>query len=256
MKATPLQQRRLSDDIVERIETLILEGSLHPGERLPAERALAEEFGVSRPSLREAIQKLVARGLLISRHGGGTFVSDTLGSSFRDPMLELLEHNPEAQRDLIEFRHTLEGACAYYAALRATEPDRERLKAAFERVQNCYLHQGRVSRKEEGRADALFHLAIAEASHNAVLLHTIRSLFELLEHNVVTNIGGMLPLGSVVRDKLLAQHQALYEAIVGGRADDARRIASEHLEYVNIVLEETRAEVKRLERAQRRRETA
>ena len=170
MKATPVQQRRLSDDIVERIEALILEGSFQAGERLPAERALAEEFGVSRPSLREAIQKLVARGLLISRHGGGTFVSESLGSSFRDPMVELLEHNPEAQRDLIEFRHTLEGSCAYYAALRATEPDRERLKTAFERVQDSYLRQGRISRAEEGRNDALFHLAIAEASHNAVLL--------------------------------------------------------------------------------------
>ncbi|MDX9717930.1 MAG: GntR family transcriptional regulator [Thauera sp.] len=256
MKATPLQQRRLSDDIVERIETLILEGSLRPGERLPAERALAEDFGVSRPSLREAIQKLVARGLLISRHGGGTFVSDSLGSSFRDPMLELLENNPEAQRDLIEFRHTLEGACAYYAALRATDLDRQRLKAAFERVQDCYLQQGRVSRSEEGRADALFHLAIAEASHNAVLLHTIRSLFDLLEHNVVTNIGGMLPLGSVVRDRLLAQHEALYRAIVDGRADDARRKASEHLDYVQEVLVDTLDEAKRIERAKRRREPA
>lgn len=256
MKPTPLQPRRLSDSIVERIETLILEGSLQPGERLPAERALADEFGVSRPSVREAIQKLVARGLLVSRHGGGTFVNAALGASFRDPMLDLLEHRPEAQRDLIEFRHTLEGACAYYAALRATEPDRARLKAAFERVQDCYLQQGRISRAEEGRADAMFHLAIAEASHNAVLLHTIRSLFELLEHNVVTNIGGMLPLGSSVRDKLLAQHQALYDAIVGGRADDARRQASEHLDYVQEVLKDTRDEVRRIERAQRRREPA
>ena len=79
MKAAPVQQRRLADDIVDRIETLILEGTLKPGERLPAERALAEEFGVSRPSLREALQKLVARGLLQSRHGGGTFVSEALG---------------------------------------------------------------------------------------------------------------------------------------------------------------------------------
>ena len=256
MKPAPLQPRRLSDSIVERIETLVLEGSLRPGERLPAERALAEEFGVSRPSVREAIQKLVARGLLVSRHGGGTFVNSTLGASFRDPMIELLERNPEAQRDLIEFRHTLEGACAYYAAQRATAPDRERLKAAFERVQDCYLQQGRISRADEGRADALFHLAIAEASHNAVLLHTIRSLFELLEHNVVTNIGGMLPLGSAVRDKLLAQHQTLYDAIVGGRPDDARRLASEHMDYVQEVLDETRDEALRIERAQRRREPA
>lgn len=256
MKAAPLQQRRLSDDIIARIETLILEGSFRAGERLPAERALAEEFGVSRPSLREAIQKLVARGLLISRHGGGTFVSESLGSSFRDPMIELLEHNPEAQRDLIEFRHTLEGSCAYYAALRATEPDRERLKTAFERVQDSYLRQGRISRAEEGRNDALFHLAIAEASHNAVLLHTIRSLFDLLERNVVTNIGGMYPQGGEIRDKLLAQHEALYKAIIDRRPDDARRVACEHLDYVQEVLAQTQDGERRTERANRRRTPA
>mgnify|MGYP001363810355 CR=1 FL=1 len=254
MSTGKIAVQRLSDTIAHELERRILEGALKPGDRLQPERDLAAELGVSRPSLREAIQKLISKGLLVSRHGGGTFVNSTLGTSFRDPMIELLGRNPEAQRDLIEFRHTLEGACAYYAAQRATAPDRERLKAAFERVQDCYLQQGRVSRTDEGRADALFHLAIAEASHNAVLLHTIRSLFELLEHNVVTNIGGMLPLGSAVRDRLLAQHEALYRAIVEARADDARRLASEHMDYVQEVLNDNRDEIERIERAQRRRE--
>lgn len=64
-----VRPRRLSDDIVERLEAMVLEGSLRAGERLPAERVLAEQFGVSRPSLREAIQKLSAKGLLVSRQG-------------------------------------------------------------------------------------------------------------------------------------------------------------------------------------------
>ena len=90
MEVGQIKQRRLSDNIVEQLETMILEGTLQPGQRLPAERALAEQFGVSRPSLREAVQKLVAKGLLISRQGGGNYVSDTLGSSFSDPLLALL----------------------------------------------------------------------------------------------------------------------------------------------------------------------
>lgn len=179
-----------------------------------------------------------------------------LGSTFSDPLLHLLESNPDAQRDLLEFRHTLEGSCAFYAAQRATPVDHERLRAAFDELQRCYAPNSKASRAEEGAADARFHLAIAEASHNAVLLHTIRSLFELLEHNVVTNIGGMLPLGSAVRDKLLAQHQSLYDAIAGGRPDDARRLASEHMDYVQEVLDESHDEVLRIERARRRREPA
>ncbi len=151
MEVGQVRQRRLSDDIVSQLETMILEGTLKAGERLPAERALAERFGVSRPSLREAIQKLAARGLLVSRQGGGNYVADSLGSTFSDPLLQLLESNPEAQRDLLEFRHTLEGSCAFYAAQRATELDRQRLREAFAALQDCYSRSGKVTRAEEGR---------------------------------------------------------------------------------------------------------
>ena len=252
MEVGLVQPRRLSDGIVTQLETLILEGSLKAGERLPAERVLAERFGVSRPSLREAIQKLVARGLLVSRQGGGNYVAESLGSTFSDPLLQLLENNAEAQRDLLEFRHTLEGACAYYAAQRATDVDRQRLAEAFARLQDCYSRPGKVSRAEEGAADASFHLAIAEASHNAVLLHTIRGLFDLLKHNVVTNIGGMYLQRSETRDRLREQHQALFEAIIERRAEAARDLSHQHIHYVQEELAEAQQEVKRLERAQRR----
>ncbi|OPB20264.1 FCD domain-containing protein [Pseudomonas fluorescens] len=247
-----VRQRRLSDDIVEQLEGMILEGTLKSGERLPAERALAERFGVSRPSLREAIQKLAAKGLLVSRQGGGNYVVDSLGSTFSDPLLHLLESNPEAQRDLLEFRQTLEASCAYYAALRATEVDRERLTAAFEALQDCYARADEVSRVEEGAADARFHLAIAEASHNAVLLHTIRGLFDLLKRNVVTNIGGMYQQRTETRDMLINQHRDLYVAIIEGRAEQARDVSTRHLLYVQEVLEEVRQEVQRVARAERR----
>ncbi|WP_166367068.1 FCD domain-containing protein [Pseudomonas akapageensis] len=252
MSFNQVRQRRLSDDIVERLEGMILEGTLKAGERLPAERVLAEQFGVSRPSLREAIQKLVAKGMLVSRQGGGNYVIESLGSTFSDPLLQLLENNPEVQRDLLEFRHTLEGSCAYYAALRATELDRERLKAAFDALQDCYTRGDEASRAQEGAADASFHLAIAEASHNAVLLHTIRGLFDLLKRNVVTNIGGMYKQRSETRDMLINQHRELYQAIIEGRAQDAREVSSRHILYVQEVLDEVREEVQRVARAERR----
>jgi GntR family transcriptional repressor for pyruvate dehydrogenase complex len=249
----PVQQRRLSDNIVDRLEAMILEGTLKAGERLPAERALAERFGVSRPSLREAIQKLVAKGLLSSRQGGGNYVANGVGSTFRDPLLHLLENSADVQRDLLEFRHTLEGSCAYYAAVRATEPDHQRLREAFDDLLDCYSRQGEVTRAEEGAADARFHLAIAEASHNAVLLHTIRGLFDLLRRNVVTNIGGMYAQRGETRDMLLQQHRELFEAIIARRADEARQISERHIDYVQEVLLEAQDEVRRVNVAKRRR---
>ncbi len=247
-----VQQRRLSDDIVERLQGMILEGTLKPGERLPAERVLAEQFGVSRPSLREAIQKLAAKGLLVSRQGGGNYVAEALGSTFSDPLLQLLENNADAQRDLLEFRHTLEGACAYYAAQRATELDQQRLAAAFAELQDCYARSDTVTRMEEGMADAHFHLAIAEASHNAVLLHTIRGLFDLLKRNVVTNIGGMYAVRRETRDMLMQQHRELYEAVIQRRAAEAREIVHRHINYVQDVLAAGQQEEQREARARRR----
>ena len=109
-----------------------------------------------------------------------------------------------------------------------------------------------MSRAEEGAADAQFHLAIAEASHNAVLLHTIRGLFDLLKRNVVTNIGGMYALRDETRDMLMSQHRELYEAIMARRAAEAREVIHRHINYVQEVLAEGQQEAQRLARAQRR----
>ncbi|THF63052.1 FCD domain-containing protein [Pseudothauera nasutitermitis] len=252
MQIGQIHQRRLADTIVEQLESMILEGALQPGERLPAERVLATQFGVSRPSLREAMQKLAAKGLLVSRQGGGNYVAETLGSSFSDPLAALLGDHPEAQRDLLEFRHTLEADCAYYAALRATETDRQHLRAVYEALQASFALDGRAGRAEAGAADARFHLAIAEASHNVILLHTIRGLFDLLQRNTVTNIGDMYELRPETRGALMGQHRELFEAIIEGRAEDARQCANRHIGYVREVLAERREEAGRQARARRR----
>lgn len=252
MPINHIAPRRLADTIVEQLETMILEGTLQPGQRLPPERALAEQFGVSRPSLREAVQRLAAKGLLNSRQGGGNFVTENLGASFSDPLIQLLENRPEAHRDLLEFRRTLEADCAYYAALRATEVDKEHLTKAWQRLDACYQAPTENNIEQEGAADAGFHLAIAEASHNVILLHTMRNLFNLLKNDIVTNIGGMYSKEVKTREGLIGQHQMLYAAIIEGRADDARTIAAEHIEFVQKTISEHTESERRRERALRR----
>ena len=102
MAYSKIRQPKLSDVIEQQLEFLILEGTLRPGEKLPPERELAKQFDVSRPSLREAIQRLEAKGLLLRRQGGGTFVQNSLWQSFSDPLVELLSDHPESQFDLLE----------------------------------------------------------------------------------------------------------------------------------------------------------
>ncbi|MDI5984033.1 GntR family transcriptional regulator [Halomonas sp. M4R5S39] len=248
MAYQPVRQPRLADVIIERLEALILEGSLKPGQRLPPERELAERFGVSRPSLREAIQKLAARGLLTSRQGGGTFITQELNNSYSDPLLEMLARHGEFNLDLLEFRDAMEGISAYYAALRSTPTDKAMLINRFEELEACF--QGRDPRLE-AKADAAFHMAIAEAAHNVLLLHTIRGIFHLLERSIVDNLAHLFEKPDS-RPLLMQQHRALLDAILEGRAEDARARSHEHLVFVEEnLLELERAET-RAQRALRR----
>lgn len=255
MKQELIKNKKIADEIVERLEQMILEGLFPVGSKLPAERKLAEQFGVSRPSLREALKKLSARGLVISKQGGGTFVAETVGKLFKDPILNLYEESAAAQKDLLEFRDTLETACAYYAAKRATALDLNRLRDAFEVVERCYLDK-KSTKQQEAEADANFHLVIAEASHNVVLLQVMRMLFDLVKHNIVTSIGGLHTYSKKTRDKLMQQHKALYEAIRQGEAEQAKLAVSLHLDYVRTVLEEIVEDDRRLGQSVRRQQLA
>ena len=131
MKFSPISPQKISDSIAIHIEDLILNGLLMPGDKLPAERELAKDLEVSRTSLRDALVKLEARGLLQARHSGGTLVRDIIGPTLTDQLVVLLSENPDALLDLLEVREALERVAAYYAAQRATEPDREILEQHF-----------------------------------------------------------------------------------------------------------------------------
>jgi GntR family transcriptional repressor for pyruvate dehydrogenase complex len=243
-----VKQPKISDVIMAQLEAMILEGSLKPGQQLPPERELAAQFEVSRPSLREALQKLSARGLIVSRQGGGSFVSDSIGSSMVDPLTQLFSTHPEAQYDLLEFRHALEGVSAYYAALRCTQVDKERLQACYVALQSA--HDEKLF-EQETKADAEFHLAIAEASHNAVLLHTMRSLFTLLHDNIYANLESVYPKRDT-RERIHNQHRVLLNAIIAEDPEKARNAAHDHLAFIEEAIIEQSKETTRQERAVRR----
>ncbi|WP_249384113.1 GntR family transcriptional regulator [Chitinivorax sp. B] len=243
-----IKPRRVADEIVERLQKMILEGILKADQRLPAERELAGQFGVSRPSVREALQKLIAKGLIYSRQGGGNYVNGSIGDSLYDPLLDLLKNDASIHFDLLEFRHTIETAMAYYAAERASDADRESITRAYEYLQMTYQAEDHA---KEAEADAGFHLAIAEASQNVVFLHTIKGLFGLLKHNVITNLGGLYTRHET-RDTIMTQHAAIYQAIMNSDPIAARNASGIHVRFVEETLLELDAEKRRQERAEMR----
>lgn len=243
-----VRQQRMSDRVAEALERAIVEGIYPAGERLPPERALAEELGVSRPTLREALNKLAVQGLIESRQGGGHRVRASLGSAFSDPLLDLLGKHEGFQYDILEYRQALEGMAARYAAERATAEDRSRLTACFGRIERAHESGDAAA---EAEADAAFHLCIAEASHNVVLLHNMKALFRLLEASIADSIFTFAGQGERGLS-LLSQHRALLEGILAGDAEAARAASDRHLNYVAQCLAESRRADERKDRSRRR----
>lgn len=225
-----------ADEAVRQIEFLLLDGVLSSGDRLPAERELAERLAISRPVLRDALKELESRGLIESRHGGGTFVADLIGQVFSRPVAALVARHERSTRDYLEYRRELEGFAAAMAARRATAGDRQRLTAIGEALGAAY-ERGDFQAEIDG--DIELHNAVGEAAHNIILIHTLRACYKLLAEGIFYHKRMILDLpGS--RENILNQHLAIIEAIVAGDPVAARQASERHIDYVAASVDEAR----------------
>ncbi|MEM7074782.1 MAG: FCD domain-containing protein [Pseudomonadota bacterium] len=232
-KVTP---EKLASAVVSQIEALILRGILRPGERLPSERDLAERFGVSRPSLREAVADLQERGLLTTRAGSGIFVADVLGNAFSPALVDLFARHEDAVSDYVSFRRDIEALAAHRAARLASDTDLQVINAIFEKMEAAHTTP---DPEREARLDADFHMAIMEASHNVVMLHMMRSMFQLLQEGVFYNRQVMFRQAST-RRALLDQHRAINDALRAHDPEAARTAVIRHLDFVEKGLSDQR----------------
>ncbi len=218
----------VAGEVVRQVEMLLLEGTLRPGDRLPGERELALMFDVSRPTLRQALAELESKGLIEARQGGGTFIAEVMRSVFAEPIVGLFASHPHATDDYLEFRAEVEAVAARLAAERATDAD----KAIFAHIIEAMRAANRLDdAAEEARLDVELHIAIVDASHNIVLIQTLRSIYNLLVHGVFYNRSALysLPGG---RQRLMAQHEAIVTAITAGDGRAAATAVRTHLDYV------------------------
>ena len=227
-----IRSEKLAQAVVRQIELLILRGILRPGDRLPGERELAAKMGVSRPSLRQAIADLQTRGLLTSKASAGIFVAEVLGSAFSEALVNLFSRHDEAVFDYIDFRRDLETLAAERAARLASDTDLMVIDAIFTKMQAAHCKR---NPSDEARLDADFHMAIVEASHNVIMLHMMRSMFQLLREGVFYNRQIMFSQNTT-RAALLDQHQAINSAIQSRDPDTARDAVKAHLDFVKAAL--------------------
>jgi GntR family transcriptional repressor for pyruvate dehydrogenase complex len=238
---SPIKHTRAVDEIILQLEELMLDGILRGGDKLPGERDLAAQLAVSRPILREALKELEQRGLLISRHGGGTFVADLVGEMFSEPLSNLITRHARAAKDYLEYRRHIEALSAELAATRATESDLARMGKIIHSMQ---LAHAAGDTEAEMASDVELHNAIGEAAHNIVLLHSLRSCFQLLREDVFFNRRMIFSMDAE-QVALLAQHLAIFEAIKQRDPIAALRAAEDHIDFIAKATDTARAQLER-----------
>ncbi len=240
MRVEKVRTETISAKIARQIESNILSGDLGKGEKLPSERDLAEQFDVSRPSIREAINKLEAKGIIYKVPGGGSYICETLGASFTDPLLELLVNNQDAAFDMLEMRYAIEGLSAYLAALRATEEDKELIQKRYDELLEANKHQ---NTKVEAACDVNFHLSIAMATHNPMLLHIMQSLFNVLQKSISITLIDLFK-DSAHRIDIKDQHSEILDMVLKNDATAAKFAMQKHLSWVESCITKLRNEEK------------
>ncbi|HTJ57929.1 MAG TPA: FCD domain-containing protein [Devosiaceae bacterium] len=211
--------RHVADDVVDRLVTAVGLGLYVTGQQLPTERELAAMLGVSRTSVREALKQLTDTGYLEVRRGrnGGYFVLANWGPASAEHVRRQLVANWQDFEHLFDARTLIEPLIARTAAARRTVSDIEAMTAALEAYLVAPDHE--ASR----RADSSLHLAIAEATHNPILV-TISVDFRT---KISLSLGAE-PFTDEVRRIAIVQHRQLVAAVSEGRADDAAEIAARH----------------------------
>ncbi len=210
---------RIYEKVVEKLKESISRGDILPGDPLPSERQLMDDFGVSRSSLREAFRVMELLGLIESVPGKGRFVRHPKSPAEDEKHIRLED---SAVLELMEARRILDPAIAAESAMRATSSDLTRmlrvLTATEKRLGDPNLR---------AQADFDFHLALAEATHNFVFVNITRMNFDLImaTHDKIYNL-------LEDKDAFLLEHRSVYEAILDHNVELAREMAANHIDRI------------------------
>ena len=209
----------VKNQVFEQLRDRIMERTWPPGAKIPSENALAEAMGVSRVSIREALNMLASLGLLETRHGGGTYVREYAGEIFLNPLLPMLVLDTPDVMHVLEYRKIVERGIASLAVKRAGNEEIEELENAFQAMEE---HKTDVHAFAE--ADLKFHLLLAKTTRNPVVIKVNAILTDIMKFSMY---GIVRELG--VKDGLL-YHRKILDAIKARDEPLAESLMVEHVE--------------------------
>ncbi len=222
-------KQRLVDNVVDQVIQLIGESKLEAGSKFPPEMKLAEQIGVSRTVIREAMQILIAKGLVETRHGVGTVVRAIGGEQILDHLRLMVQVNELSLDDLHSVRSILEVEIAGSAALQITPEEIEQLSRLVDRLEK---DSGDPARYVE--ADGQFHRFLAQTAHNPLLVILLDSFAEIMKQ-IRVRVSNDPEVGL----SGLPDHRRIMERVKAGDAAGARQAMAEHLDRAREIQRQT-----------------
>lgn len=226
----PLFQRvrpeRISDRVAKQLKDVISQGLFRAGDRLPSERELAEQMGVSRPSVRQALQQLEFRGIVETLHGGGTIVKNITEREIQKPMEVFLGDDRQRVLELTEVRAYMEALSARKAAINRSEDELARIRYYLEEMEHDF-ENGEIRYE----IDFKFHTEVAAAAHNTIFLHLMSSIYQLIDYSIKIHREQMF-VTRESQERILNHHLMIFKAIQNKDPDEAEAAMKEHLLFV------------------------
>ncbi|WP_394531535.1 GntR family transcriptional regulator [Priestia aryabhattai] len=231
MEYKRIKPKKIYEEVAETLLENIKEGSLKPGDRLDSVQQLAENFQVGRSAIREALSALRAMGLLEMKQGEGTFVREFNSDMLSLPVTSAVLMNKNHIEHLLEVRKVLEIGAVRAAAQKRTDADLKQLSNSLEQM------KGAFGNEELGeKADFAFHLAIAKASQNPLLVKLMNNVSEMMIETMKETRRIWLYAEEKTAERIYKEHQQIYEAILSQHAEDAQYFMMSHLDNVEHVL--------------------
>ena len=233
---SPIKTSKKPDKVYKQIVSMISKGTLRPAEKLPSEREMASDLGISRQSVREALYRAETMGLIEVRQGEGSFVRSTVGESLGSPLAILLEEQAETVFEFLEIRKVIEGWCAEKAATEADAVDLRKIREVLDKMMRLS-----TANKKWEETDMAFHFAIVAATHNVIAMHIMEALkvgfdtfFDFRQHFSKAD----------EKDLMWRHHFEIYEAINQRDPVLARQKIIDHLDFIEEKIKKTWKETK------------
>lgn len=217
-----LKHTKLITKIVEEIKNQIIRGELQAGQKLPPQDKWAKEMGISRGTLREALNQLVLIGIIEMKQGNGTYVKSITPSSFMESLSLALIMDKSSVSELLDARLCIESAVAFWAAKKASTKDMQELKKTCQQMREAYQHN---NTEEFIKKDLEFHILIAKSSKNRVLMRVVQTIREVL-YQFIADFFSLMP---DTMKNALNYHTRILKAIENQNPEKAKKEMEAHI---------------------------